>query len=92
MVEKTDNIFHVGDKVIFETLHSDYGINNVIRVTKTQAILDSNERLPIEGVNGCHHLKNWRNKHMVHYRTYYRLPNDEVAKRANVKKDLTLNK
>ncbi len=77
--------FCVNDEVIYETLHRAYGKCKVVRITKTQAILDNGERLPIDGVSGCRHLKNYRNKHMVHYQTYYRLPNDIILRRAQEK-------
>ena len=79
-------VFCAGDEVIFETLHSAYGKCKVVRTTRTQAILDNGERLPIDGVDGCRHLTTYRNRHMVHYQTYYRLPNDKVLQRAQAKK------
>ncbi len=82
---QSEQYFSVNDEVIYETLHRAYGKCKVIRITKTQAILNNGERLPIDGVNGCRHLKNYRNKHMVHYQTYYRLPNDKILKRAQEK-------
>jgi hypothetical protein len=72
------NNFKVGDVVMSETLHNVYFTHNVIRCTRTLAILDNGERLPIEGVNGCRHKKTYSNKHMVHYQTYYRLPNESI--------------
>ena len=94
IAEQSDNIttpvlpavFCAGDEVIFETLHSAYGKCKVVRTTRTQAILDNGERLPITGVDGCRHLTTYRNRHMVHYQTYYRLPNDKVLQRAQAKK------
>ncbi len=77
-----ENQFKEGDRVIHETLHNAYGIHTVIRVTPTQAVLDNGEKLPISGVDGCHHIKNCSNHFMVHYQTYYRMPNAEVEERA----------
>lgn len=49
-METVDN-YKVDDLVMYETLHNAYGVVKVVRVTKTQTVLDNGERLPIASVN-----------------------------------------
>ncbi len=79
-----EGVFKIDDEVIVRTLHGAWSKCKVIRTTKTQAILDNKERLPIDGVNGCKHIKNYYNRHMVHYQTYYKL-RDDLLKEAQDK-------
>lgn len=78
-------VFQVGDEVMCYTIHRDIEpVRQVVRVTKTQAILDDQKRLPINGVTGCKEVTNYSNRHSVHMYTYFSQGNQYMELYENI--------